>query len=236
MVQCQRSYRYLEDAHQQPDGTWVCPGPPWTPADDCSGGEQYRRLDDDRLIAFFDTAFQMAEREFGLSVYGPCPREFIFGLIPQHIFEPRSQTSFVYVQTGSDPLQLRLQLAHEAFHAVASRAAFHWTHEMLAVLFSLRVLDATGFAQYAEINRYHHAANSHDLPRNELVKVASLPYPEGIYDAAWALGTELETIVGWKELRRLARSLGPTGRPDVEGWLVSLPDELAQRARLTLMR
>jgi len=151
----------------------------------------------------------------------------LYGLRPECVLENADRRYDIYLQNGSDALQLRLQIGHEVFHRICSQGRiFHWTHELLACLFSVRMLRRQGFDAYAAqtAREYQHEAQALPLAAFLTADLWSLStYPDGYYGRAYTTGLRLEEAVGWRSLRSLARApLGPNGEPDISVWLATL--------------
>ncbi len=144
----------------------------------------------------------------------------------------------MYLQRDSDGWQVRLQIGHEMFHRACSGGRiFHWTHEMLGCLGSVRLLRRQGLESYARTveQDWLLEANKLSLPAMRAVDLWTLSrYPPGFYGRAFATGAALARALGWENLCPLARCLSPAGAPDVDGWLARLPPGLAASARAVL--
>jgi hypothetical protein len=191
-------------------------------------------IQDADLLQYARLAESTATEDFGRS--GDASRNTVLfrGLRPECVFEPLERRYEVYLQQGSDALQFRLQIGHEVFHRVCSQGTvFHWTHEMLACLFSVRLLRNQGFEEYAAqtAQAYQREAESCSLEtllNTDLWKLSN--YPPGFYGRGYVTGAALKAVVGWPALCRLARFRVQQGTPDVAGWLESLPDAAKQAA------
>ncbi len=234
---CLRTHRWLGDDTMTVAGEYLCPG-----FDErCSGGETYQ--------------MQTAETEAGASVFNALvfglvefptrqqPAEMAMWLIrengskgPIHL-RPESPWDqlgrrAVYLN-GSNRFQLAFQAAHEVFHVLwTPEGILHWSHEVGAMIFSIRHLDGLGATDM--MFRTHRAnqieaatEGARDYPLLNLM-CAEQPYPEGFYDRAILFGLQLIDIVGPAGYQGIAK-LGPTGRPDFWGWVDSKPVKLRHR-------
>ena len=245
MPRCQRTFRKLPAGDARPPGValpgvgtmrWTCPY--------CADGETYQTLQDGDLLRFADLALAACIRDFGPPPDVKRPTQLLLGLYPECVRELSDKRYDLYLQTGSDAFQLRLQIAHEMFHRVGSQGRiFHWTHEMLACVFSVRVLETHGLLDYVRVTKEYFARDAAQLTVAQM-QAAPLGdgslYPPGLYGRAYMTGQALCDVVGWLPLCRLARfgddfrtgaSQEKVPVPDVEGWLHSLPLAEKQRAR-----
>jgi hypothetical protein len=128
-VQCQRTRGYLAESA---DGqTWICP---W-----CPDHEVYRRASSEEHAArYADAAIAMCCEEFRARDDGIATVVWL-GEYPETVYKPDLEAWHIYLDRDSDRWQLLYSGAHEAFHRVCSpQNVPSWTHEMLAVHFSLR--------------------------------------------------------------------------------------------------
>ena len=229
MPRCQRTFQRFPAAAQG-DERWVCPF--------CLEAEVYEAVRDTDLLQYARLAETAATQEFGRpgdASRGVC---LFQGLRPECVFEPGDRRYDIYLQQGSDALQLRLQIGHEIFHRVCSQGGiFHWTHEMLACLFSVRLLRQQGFEEYAaQTAREYENEAAHCSPETffgaDLWKLS--PYPPGFYGRAYVTGAALKSVVGWPALCRLARFRVQQNGPDVNGWLAVLPGDKKSKAACIL--
>lgn len=235
MPRCQRTFRKLPLGVALPGVgamRWVCPH--------CADGEAYETVRDGDLLHFAHLALANAIRDFGPPNDVRRPVLFLTGLYPECVREPSDKRYDIYLQRGSDVWQCRLQIGHELFHRVCSQGrVFHWTHEMLACVFSMRVLQARGLTDYARAIEEHFARQATDL---SVAQMQAAPlfggntYPPGLYGRAYLTGQALTEALGWPALCKLARwgvadTAAGASVPDVTGWLHSLPDKQKQRAR-----
>jgi hypothetical protein len=242
MPRCQRTFRRLTDAaacsggavperHRSPgqQRTWNCPH--------CPDRETYAAITDPDLLHFGRIAEGAAVSTFGAPPDASRTVLLLRGLRPECVLERSDRRYDIYLQRDGDPLQLRLQIGHEMVHRVCSRGrVFHWTHEMLACLFSVRLLRQQGFAEYAgqQAEQYRAESAFHsadDLFRTDLWSAPI--YPHGYYGRAYVVGCALERAVGWRALADLGRAPAAPGDagPDVAAWIAGLPANARSAAR-----
>jgi|GEM_PF-1898091 hypothetical protein len=225
MPRCQRTFERLPEGATSP-GTgvrrWVCAC--------CDPPEAYETLRDPDLLHYAGLAENACAADFGRPADASRPTLLLLGLRPECVLEPVDRRYDIYLARGSDPLQMRLQIGHEVFHRCCSQGrVFHWTHEMLACLVSLRLLRRHGAADYAAREEARYREEARACPLAALLAAdpwASAEYPPGYYGRACVVGLALSEAVGWDRLRRLARRLTPAGVPDVAGWRDSLPPDM----------
>jgi hypothetical protein len=224
MPRCQRTFRGLPEAATTPGnggGRWVCPY--------CPDAELYETVRAPDLLEYARQAEEACIRDFGRPDDADrCPTLLLRGLRPECVRDPRERRYVIYLQRDSDAYQTRLQIGHEVFHRVCSQGRiFHWTHEMLACLVSVRLLRRNGFDEYAEQTAREYRQQAEALPLSGLLRAdlwaGEATYPPGFYGRAYVTGHTLLEAVGWGALTRLARRLGRDGAPDVDAWLSSLP-------------
>ncbi len=225
MPRCQRTFQRLRDASQG-GGQWICPY--------CPDAETYEIVYDADLLQYARLAEAAAIQEFGRPGDASRNTFLLRGLRPECVFEPVDRRYDVYLQRGSDALQLRLQIGHEVFHRVCSQGGvFHWTHEMLACLFSVRLLRQQGFEEYAaqtarEYREESKVCSLQTFLSADLWKMSC--YPSGFYGRSYVTGSALKSVIGWPALCRLARFRVERGAPDVYRWLDSLPEDARREA------
>lgn len=226
---CQRTFERIGSAR---------PGGAYPPCPFCPDAESYAPVEDADLLLYARLAYSACVSDFGTPSDAAWPLRVTLGLSPECVREPGERFYDVYLQRGCDPLQLRLQIGHELFHRVCSQGrVFHWSHEMLACLQSVRLLRRFGFDAYAQTMdaEYTREAALLSVAVLQTAPVYSPPYPPGLYGRAYHTGRELETVVGWQRLCRLARCLDRTGTvPDVARWLRALPAEQGNKASAIL--
>ncbi|MES2460001.1 MAG: hypothetical protein V4671_05405 [Armatimonadota bacterium] len=230
MPRCQRTFQRLPDARSGGPKTenthWVCPY--------CADAESYDLLQDADLLQYARLAEAAAIQDFGRPNDASRTTFLLRGLRPECVFEPGDRRYDIYLQQGSDPLQLRLQIGHEMFHRVCSQGVvFHWTHEMLACLFSVRLLRHQGFEEYAAQTADAYRLEAAECSLQTLLTTdlwRSSCYPPGFYGRAYLMGSALKSAVGWSALCRLARFRVERGAPDVHRWLDSLPEAVKTAA------
>ncbi len=237
MPRCQRTFRRLPEGRTTPGpgvARWECACCPGDPS-------VYETVRDPDLLSFAALAEAACARDFGAPDDPGRPSVLLFGLRPECVYEPDERRYDIYLARGSGPWDLRLQIGHEVFHRTCSQGrVFHWTHEMLACLVSVRLLRRLGGAgaeEHAAATDARYRAEAAPFPLESLRAVdpfASADYPPGYYGRAYVTGLSLLDAAGWPALCRLARRLDRANEPDVEGWLASLPPEAGAAARAAL--
>lgn len=230
MPRCQNTFRPLGVGTTAPGvgiGVWICPH--------CEGRETYSTVRDPALLSYAATARNVAGRDFAAPSDPDVPTLLLWGTRPECVYEPASRSYDIYLATGSDPWQARLQIGHELFHRVAGEGrVFHWTHEMLACVFAVRLLRRTGFGDYATRIAAQYAAEAEACPLASLLHTdpwSDAAYPPGYYGRAFMTGLTLQSVAGYAALCRLARTVNRAGAPDVARWRDSLPGA-AQTTRI----
>jgi hypothetical protein len=219
---CQRTFRRLSPRDPEAAVCWTCPH--------CDDREVYEAVVAPDLRQYAQAAVRSCRQRFCVPDDGRRTRLYL-GLFPECVCEADEGRFDLYLQRGSDPFQLRLQVGHEAFHRVCSGGTiYHWTHEMLACLFSVWCLEAAGLGEYAALTERGYAAEAAHRTLAELLgaDLSSPPYPRGVYGRAYATGKALEAVVGRDGLCRLVACADRAGNPDLPQWINSLrPDEAA---------
>jgi hypothetical protein len=228
---CLRAHRYLTDTHRSSSGTFVCAdrGP------ECPGGETYAlrgagtseaKAVDDALDVAWIRFHKRPNEPPVLWLVAEVPGGSNLEPIPPESTHDLDRHPVIYL-TGRTADQLVFQAAHEVFHLLFTPVpTHHWLHELVAVVFSLDCLQATGRMAYlaAEIRELEAAAAA--LSLEELFKVDEMPYPPGLYGRATVFGRRLMSIVGPTGYKGLATSWTPDGKPDYWRWVDTLPTKL----------
>jgi hypothetical protein len=228
MPQCQRSPNrtILLPEHERAAGLWVCPGHPYSPA--CPGGEAY--VDVSRTVlardCLFDAAIARCDAEFGPSA-NDHPRLWV-GVSPLTVRNENGSID-IYLEAGSNRDQYRHQCAHEVFHARCGPDTMHWTHELLAVHFSLLHLRAEGYEQYARVNESDLERDAALIGTPQLLAWNGWPTypPTPIFGRVFVLGRELINAASWADVKRLVSG-------DLSSWLASLGRPARRRAQRIL--
>jgi hypothetical protein len=188
---------------------------------------------DDEAVAFLEERGRRTADEFGKELgVGPLPL-LQWGHRPEYRAGTQDHEPTIFVcRTGSDWWRIRYQIAHEVFHWLCTPpVTFHWTHELFAVEMAVRAMEDLGEHEYARRVR---DALSHEAERVSLDTMLTTSLADldgdGLYGRAWLTGRQLQEGVGWERLKFLASSFDKRGRPDVVGWLLSLPK--AERAKV----
>jgi hypothetical protein len=201
----------------------------------CEGGETYEELEpDDELFVFFadacEAACEAVTQAAGLFLDEGLETLLVRGESAESTHDAPGAIRLVYFSRTSDWWQQRYELAHEAFHRVATPiSTHHWVHEMLAVRFAVSHLATVGLAEHAAecVKRLEDEAS--DLSTHEMLAVEQLPYPTGLYGRGYVTAVELEAAVGKRSLWQLATSFRD-GKPDWRGWLDSLGRDIRTKA------
>ena len=233
MPRCQRTFFRLREGDREAESgvtRWACRH--------CPDGEVYETLQGGDLQSYAALAYAYCAESFGPPRDARRPTLLLLGLHPECAYEPEERRYDIYLQRGSDASQLRLQIGHEMFHRVCSWGrVFHWSHEMLACMVSVRLLHRHGQQEYARSieQNWLREADKLSLSAMQATDLWANPcYPPGFYGRAYAAGVALTEAVGWDRLRPLARRLGADVAPDVDGWIAGLPPALGARARAVL--
>ncbi len=199
-------------------GTWTCPH--------CTDHETYSTVGDADLLAYGALARGVGTTDFGEPADAKRPEVLLWGARPECVYVPANRCYDIYLASGSDPWQARLQIGHEMFHRLAGGGRiFHWTHEMLACLFSVRLLRQSGLGDYAGRVARQYAREAESYPLASLLCTdpwSDATYPPGYYGRAFVTGVALRDAAGYSALCRLARTLDRVGVPDALAWRESL--------------
>lgn len=230
MPRCQRTFYRLRNGRTLAGSgvtRWLCPH--------CPDEEAYETLRAPDLLQYLDLCLAYCADRFGTPDDAARPTVLLRGLRPECVHEPQERRYDIYLQADSDPLQQRLQIGHEAFHRVCSQGRiFHWTHEMLACVTSIRLLRRNGLGDYAAHMEQVYRSEARRLSAAAMRQAdlwAMPAYPPGLYGRAYVTGAALAATVGWDRLRPLARCLAPQGVPDLDAWLDGLPPDLRAAAQ-----
>ena len=223
---CLRTHRYLTDDHRIGPAGYRCAGQP--PA--CAGGEVYglQSVGSSAATAVGD-AFTYASRRFRAQ---RPPRLTIWLVeephapddqhIPPEATRDRLGQPVIYL-TGQTENQLAYQAAHEVVHVLFTPIQIHhWTHEIVAVLFSLEFLEASGKAEYLAAVLAAQEAEAVRMTLDEFVR-SQQPHRLGFYGRASVFGRQLIQIVGPAGYVGIARHWTAAGQPDFWAWVDALP-------------
>ena len=227
MPRCQQTFRRLTEAQTVPGSglaRWKCSF--------CPEAEVYETIRSPDLLEYARQAQEFCVRDFGNPSDTGWPTLLLLGIRPECVREPNERRYDIYLQRDSDPYQLRLQIGHEIFHRVCSQGkVFHWTHEMLACLVSVRLLRRGGFEEYADQTEQDYQQRAKGLSHEEMTTTdrwsrgGTEVYTPNLYGRAYVTGLALQKAVGWNHLTRLTRFLTRNGTPDTHTWLGQLPTE-----------
>lgn len=235
MPRCQRTFERLGESAQTVSGTTPVgittvgipggsPNKVWR-CSFCPEAETYQPIIGGDFIEYARIAYAMCISDFGPPRDNGWRTTLWAGLRPECVREPSERAYDIYLGDGGDALQWRLQIGHEMFHRVCSQGrVFHWSHEMLACLASVRLLRRSGFETYATQTETEYARQATLLEVKQMqdTDVTLPPYPAGLYGRAFETGRALQSVVGWPALCRLARCLNRTDVPDVSRWCATL--------------
>lgn len=221
---CLRTHHFLSPEEEIEPGLWRCGG-----RLDCPGGHDYRlATGDHEARAIVDRALAYAKTRFDDRPRGPITVWHSPGAdeLPESTHGPSDEPA-IYL-THSTPDQGTFQAGHEVFHVLFTPVAtHHWVHEMLAVVFALDTLAATGFDHYRQSTIDDHDRAAANLPLDDLAAVVEYPYPPGTYGRASVFGRQLVGLVGRERFFDLRGSWNAqTGEPDYWSWLDGLPEEI----------
>jgi len=171
---------------------WACPGFK-LPEVECAGGELYCDVTSDGWAAdpWRDVLTEASQQ---LNMPSPTNVVWLFkgSIVPQTIQFPADAIE-VYLQPSSDPPtpdQTLFQLGHEATHVLCGPRIVDWSHETVAVLFSLKFLRQRGYANYAA-QEEEALLDEDPTPIGEFLGWHELPAPPGLYGRAYRTGTDL---------------------------------------------
>jgi hypothetical protein len=225
MPQCQRSpgCNTRLDRIAPTSGVWTCPGESYGAAG-CAGGETYELLTDDFHLAAVREVIAATEAEFGRRAPATSAL-FFWGDHPQHVVF--SEVSEIYLEREARGRpRFYWQIIHEVFHHVCTPPGLvEWTHEMLAMLWTLKYLERSGNHALALANKDDVLSQKALCPMD--VMLSDKTYPPGFYGRALWVGLELEREIGWEEVKRLSGFFDAFDRPDIEARRSTLANNLA---------
>jgi hypothetical protein len=220
--QCQRSpgFNTRLDGLTPVNGVWTCPGASYG-AQGCRGGETYALISDAFYRGELLAVIAGTEAEFGRQAPTGAP-VLLWGEGPQHIVY--NGVSEIYISRAArGDRSFDWQAPHESFHHVCTPAGvLHWTHEMLAQLWTSEYLRRAGKAAYVQEAEQQELSTANLCPMEVLFGRPTIPYPPGFYGRALEIGTKLQALVGWDQLTRLADYFDSNGSPNVEAWRLTL--------------
>ena len=223
---CLGTHHYLTDDHRIGPASYRCAGQ--SPA--CAGGEVYslQSIGSSGARAV-DDAFTFAGRRFGAQQ----PARLTIWLVeqphapddqrmPPEATQDRLGQPVIYL-TGQTENQLAYQATHEVVHVLFTPIEIHhWTHEVVAVLFSLEFLKASGKAEYLAEVLADQEAEAVKMTLDEFVR-SQQPYGLGFYGRASVFGRQLIQIVGPAGYIGIAKHWTAAGQPDFWAWVDALP-------------
>lgn len=235
MPQCQRSQNNTilpEGQFDLAPGVVQCPGAPYCPG--CAGHELYVDLPSGLLHEYLTASIESCLRRFSARLDDEPARLWLgAGRFPVTIhatggsYGSQAVGYGIYLVQQTNVDQYRYQIAHEAFHRVFG-GCIHWTHEVLAELFSLWRLRESGHDAFAAVQRRAYVTATTAATLDDLRAMA------GDWRAlAYSAGQDLLEVCGWEETRRLAHHYDEAGQPDPIGWADALaPDVAVEVARI----
>ena len=140
--------------------------------------------------------------------------------------KPLGSGGYLVTVDRNTPQNWHFQLAHESVHCVLGAEHFHWSHELLATVFSIASLSQSGDLR-EEGNRcrrflIEQAAGQSINEALSYKGIDSRILSKPAYGRLYLLGSELRNAFGWDALLQLAAG-GPGGAPqDVVEWVESL--------------
>jgi hypothetical protein len=186
---------------------------------------------DSEVEAYLAERARRTAEEFG-KVPGELP-VLEWGDRPEFRVTGDGRPRIFVARDGADWWRIRYQIAHEVFHWLCGPRVFHWSHELLAVETAIRALAAIGELDYARRNMETLKVAADLLPLDGMLLTPldrGDPYPPGLHARAWVTGRQLTGAVGWVRMKLLADRFDSDGKPDVVGWIRSLP--VVERSRV----
>jgi hypothetical protein len=147
----------------------------------------------------------------------------------------KGRPRIIVARGDADWWRIRYQIAHEVFHWLCGPRVFHWTHEFFAVETAIRAMASIGELDYAR-RAMAGLREEADVTPLGVMLVSPLPDVElpGLYGRAWVTGRELTGAVGWVRMKLVADCFDGDGKPDVVGWVRSLPAREQSRVEAVL--
>jgi hypothetical protein len=175
-------------------------------------------------------AINACRAEFGVEDDG-LPMDVWLGDGPETAFADALDAYLIYLGRSVNYWQAIIQGAHEAFHRVCTPGnKAHWSHEMLAVHFSLLHLERTGHKPYADTNRGDMHEEAQLCTPHQIAYLVAGQYPPGTHGRAYAVGEALITAIEWEQLKSLALARNTVEEPSIEAWLGSLSEPIRAKA------
>lgn len=228
MPQCQRTGMILDDRFRLNERCLRCPGWKSSP---CIGGETYCDISSEVWAEVpVRLAMDDAHQEFGRTSWGVRLWD---GLYPQTIREREATEVDVYLHADArDAERLAFQASHEVVHVICNPGTIHWTHEVVATLFSMDHLVRSGFSAYRERSESYLQREVLLLSTEQLMAwTPERRNAPGVHGRAYVVGRQLVEIVGWSAVRDL--SLYP--RLSVDEWVDSLTAHRRDPVRKVLL-
>jgi hypothetical protein len=176
---------------------------------------------DDEVVAFLAERARRTAEEFGKQPGEPLV--LAWGERPELRAAAGGRATILVAHEGADWWRIRYQIAHEVFHCVCGPRVLHWTHEFFAVDMAIRAMAAIGELDYARRNIEGLTKAADLLPLSTMLVTPVGDYPPGLHARAWLSGRQLTGAVGWVRMKLLADRFDADGKPDLVGWIRSLP-------------
>jgi hypothetical protein len=186
---------------------------------------------DDEVVAFLADRARMTADEFDKRP-GELP-VLEWGEHPELRAAADGRATILVAREGADWWRIRYQIAHEVFHWLCGPHVFHWTHEFFAVDTAIRAMASIGELDYARRNTEGLTKAADLLPLSTMLVTPVGDYPPGLHARAWLTGRQLTGAVGWVRMKLLADRFDSAGKPDLVGWIRSLP--VPERARVEVV-
>jgi hypothetical protein len=188
-------------------------------------------LDDD-VVAFLAERARRTAEEFGKEP-GELP-VLEWGERPELRVAADGRATILVAREGADWWRIRYQIAHEVIHWLCGPRVFHWTHEFFAVDTAIRAMAAIGELDYARRNIEGLTKAADSLSLSAMLVTPVGDYPPGLHARAWVTGRQLTGAVGWVRMKLLADRFDAEGKPDIVGWIRSLPELERSRVEAVL--
>jgi hypothetical protein len=207
IVQCDASKRLIDDSHEI-DGVVKCPSGVSTDGTVCLGREPYERQTSKEIVDLVSAAMRFAYLKFPHAAAArPTPPVVWTGNGPLTVHLPHGEP-IVYFGRNAMEDQIAFQLAHEVVHAVmppGNVTVHHWTHEMLATVFSIEFLRKSG-SPYLQLQEGHLVAGAAGVSMPVAMKYVSAATKQGqhTYGRLYVVGKQILERDDWEGLVDMA--------------------------------